>query len=264
MAAPVWLARALALVGIVVAMPLHGAGDDASEAPRLFVAASLTDAFIDVARAWEGSGGRPPLLVFGGSAQLAKQVDSGAPADLYSSADPRWMDQLEQRGRIESGSRVDLLGNGLVLVAPRNRNFALRMERGAPFAAAFEGKLCMGEPGTVPAGTYAREALRSLGWWDAVAGRIVGTDDVRAALAFVARGECGAGIVYSTDARASDRVVVVGVFPADSHRPIVYSFGIVTGARPEARRLMEALRSDPTMHEILVRHGFQLRAASGR
>jgi molybdate transport system substrate-binding protein len=159
---------------------------------------------------------------------------------------------------VDPRSRASLLGNELVLVTPRGRGFALRMERGEDFAAAFRGRLCMGDPDAVPAGTYARAALQSLGWWDGVAGRVVGTDDVRTAVAFVERGECGAGIVYATDARASARLATVARFPAGSHPPIRYEFGLVTGARPDARRLLDALRSDALLRQVFVRHGFVL------
>lgn len=245
-------------LAFLLAATICGAPAVAGEPARIYAAASLTDAWTDVAREWRRRGGCEPVLVFGGSARLAQQIAAGAPADVYVSADPRWMNDLQARGRIEPGSRTDLLGNRLVLIAPRSRPFSVRMERGAAPADAFDGRLCLGEPDAVPVGAYAREALRSLGWWDGVAGRVAGADDARAVVAFVARGECGAGVVYATDARATDRVVVVGSFPADSHRPVVYAFGLVAGARPEARRLMQALRSDPALGAIFVRHGFSL------
>jgi molybdate transport system substrate-binding protein len=227
---------------------------------RIFAASSLTDALNEVGELWRARGAPAPVLVYGGSAMLARQIEAGAPADVYVTADPRWMDHLAQRGHVDARSRNPLLGNELVLVAPRGQGFAISMKPGWDLASAFDGRLCMGEPDVVPAGTYAREALQSLGWWKNIAGRVVGTDDVRTALAFVERRECAAGIVYATDARASDKVVVLARFPARSHAPIRYEFALVSGARPAARRLLEALRSDSAVRDVFVRHGFTVLA----
>lgn len=195
-------------------------------------------------------------MAFGASSTLAKQIDAGAPADLFASADIGWMNHLGERARLQDGSRVELLGNALVLVAPARRPVAVNMQRGFDLAASFEGKICMGEPGVVPAGIYAEQGLRALGWWDALAGRVVGAEDVRTAMSFVVRGECALGVVYATDARANDGVVVVGRFPADTHSPIVYPFALVRGARPEAASLLAWLRTDPAARAVFERHGF--------
>ena len=130
------------------------------------------------------------------------------------------------------------------------------MQRDFDLAAAFDGKLCTGEPGVVPAGIYAEQGLRALGWWEALQGRVVGSEDVRTALSFVERGECALGVVYETDARADDGVVVVGRFPAGTHAPIVYPFALVRGARPEAAGLLAWLRTDPAARGVFERHGF--------
>lgn len=227
----------------------------AEEPVRVFAAASLTNALNDIATEWKQAGHPSPSLAFGASSTLAKQVEAGAPADLYAAADLAWMDSLEQRGRLVANTRVSLLGNTLVLIAPKGRRFPARMQSGFDLAMAFKGKLCTGEPGVVPVGIYAKQSLEKFGWWPSLQGRIVGTDDVRTALAFVERGECAAGIVYATDARISDKVEVIARFPDDSHAPIVYPFAMVKNARPQARAFLRFLQS-PTAAAIFARHGF--------
>ncbi len=228
---------------------------------RIFAAASLTDALGDVANLWHAAGHPRPVLVLGGSASLARQIEAGAPADIFASADVAWMGRLAATGRIDPASRTDLLGNSLVLIAPRHSRLSVEWRRGFKFAAAFDGKLCTGEPDAVPVGAYAREALQHFGFWDGLAGRIVGTDDARAALAFVERGECGAGIVYATDAAVSKRVEIVARVPADSHRPIVYPFAQVIVAGPQARAFLEYLRNSREAAATFERRGFVYRPA---
>lgn len=247
--------RILALVLLLAHGPAQ-ATDTVREPPvRIFAAASLTNALNEIAAQWQRAGHPAPSLAFGASSALAKQVEAGAPADVFASADLKWMEYLDQRGRIDHASRDNLLGNTLVLVAPKGKAFKARMQPGFPIAGAFNGKLCTGEPGVVPAGIYARQALEKLGWWPVLQGRIVGTDDVRTALTFVERGECGAGIVYATDARISAKVEVIAAFPVGSHAPIVYPFAQVAGARPQARAFLRYLRSAKAM-AIFHRHGF--------
>lgn len=232
------------------------AGTASAEAPvRVFAAASLTHALNDIAVVWQRAGHPPPSLAYAASSALAKQIEAGAPADLFASADLSWMDYLEQRGKLEPGTRRQLLGNTLVLIVPKGRRFAVTMAAGFDFAAAFTGRLCSGQPELVPAGIYAREALQRLGWWTAIEPRLVGTDDVRGALAFVERGECAAGIVYASDARISRKVEVVAQFPATTHRPIVYPFAVVKGGRREARDFLDHLRSEHAV-AIFAQHGF--------
>lgn len=234
---------------------------NAGEPVRVFAAASLADVLEDAAGAWSARRSQAtPSLAFGASSTLAKQIDAGAPADLYASADASWMDWLEQQGRIEPGTRVELLGNALVLVAPKGRGFALRLERDFDLAAAFAGKLCTGEPGAVPAGTYARQALQHFDWWEALQSRVVGAEDVRTALSFVERGECALGIVYETDARASNKVETLGRFPAGSHAAIVYPFARVRGARAGSDAFLAWLAHDAHARAIFARHGFTVLA----
>ena len=215
----------------------------AEEPVRVFAAASLTNALNDIGAEWQKAGHPKPSLAYAASSALAKQIEAGAPADVFASADLTWMDYLDQRNRIAPGTRVSLLGNDLVLIVPKGRSFPVQMTRGFDFAGAFTGKLCTGEPGVVPVGIYAKQGLENLGWWAPLKGRIVGTDDVRTALAFVERGECPVGIVYATDARISSKVEVLAQFPgehAQAHRVPVRDGQGRTSASPG----VPALRAD--------------------
>jgi len=228
----------------------------AEEPVRVFAAASLTNALNDAAAAWQKQGHPAPSLAYGASSALARQVEAGAPADLFASADLKWMDYLDKAGKIDSGSRVELLGNTLVLIVPKGKRFAVKTEPGFEFSKAFEGKLCTGEPGVVPVGSYAKESLENLGWWAKLDGRIVGTDDVRTALAFVERGECPVGIVYATDAAISDEVEVLAALPEFTHEPIVYAFAQVKGARADSRGLLYYLATSQDAAAVFKHYGF--------
>jgi molybdate transport system substrate-binding protein len=247
----------LLLLTIAVACAI---GARAAEPSRVFAAASLTNALTDIGALWQKSGHPAPLLDFAASSTLAKQIEAGAPADLFASADVPWMDELASRGLLEPASRIDLLGNDLVLIAPKGHGFKVRMEAGFNFPGSFTGKLCTGEPGSVPVGRYAQQSLQALGWWNALQGRIVGTDDVRAALAFVEQGECNAGIVYATDAAISGKVEIVAVFPATSHQPIIYPFALLRGAGAESQALLEFMKTSPTAAAVFRHYGFSQRA----
>lgn len=225
---------------------------------RVFAAASLATAMEEIAERWSALGHPAPILALGASSVLARQIEAGAPAHVFASADPGWMEYVRTRGRIEPDTRIALLGNSLVLIAPKGKGFPVQMHPGFALAAAFEGRLCTGEPGSVPAGIYARQSLQALGWWKPLQGRIVGTDDVRAALAFVGRGECAAGIVYATDAAISDAVEVLARFPAESHARIVYVFAVIRGAPPQARAFLDFARNAPEAGRIFMQHGFTL------
>ena len=241
----------------LVALLASSIGVRAEQQTRVFAAASLTNALNDVAAQWKNAGHPAPSLAFASSSSLAKQIDSGAPVDVFASADVTWMDYLDDRGRIVAGSRVNLLGNELVLIAPKRRPVVVEIKAGFDLAAAFSGKLCTGEPGVVPVGIYTKQSLESLGWWASLQGRIVGTDDVRAALAFVERGECPLGIVYATDAGISDKVEVLGRFPESTHAPIVYPFALVSGGRADARAFLDYLTTSPDAAAIYQRYGFR-------
>ena len=244
--------RIVALIGLL-AISLCA---NAEEQTRVFAAASLTNALNDVAAQWKKEGHPAPSLAFAASSALAKQIDSGAPVDVFASADLKWMDFLDERGRIIKNSRVDLLGNTLVLIAPKGKPVAVDMTAGFNLAGAFSGKLCTGEPGVVPVGIYAKQSMENLGWWESMQGRVVGTDDVRTALTFVERGECALGIVYATDAAISDKVEVLGRFPESSHAPIVYPFALVKDGRADAKAFLDYLTKSPEAAAIYDHYGF--------
>ena len=236
---------------MLLAWPLLAGAD----AARIYAASSLAGALEEIAADWRRAGRAPPRLVYAGSLRGAQYDPSG----LFVSADPAWMDRLG--ARIEPGSRVDLLGNALVLVVPR-RAAAQGANASAPLSRRFGGKLCTGEPGVVPLGSYAREALQALGEWEAVRPRLVGVEDARAALAFVERGHCGAGIVYATDARASTRVEVLVAFAPGTHRAIVYPVALMRGAGREGRAFHAHLTRSHEAAATFARHGFRVLATA--
>ncbi|MFZ5757234.1 MAG: molybdate ABC transporter substrate-binding protein [Pseudomonadota bacterium] len=226
----------------------------AAETVTVYAAASLTRALNDIAKEYRAGHDADLKFSFAGSGTLARQIEAGAPAQVFASADRQWMDYLEQRGLIADGSRRELLGNTLVLITPADRPRPVRMQKGFDLPASFDGKLCTGDTASVPAGIYAKEALQNLGWWPGLEKRIVGAGDVRTALIFVERGECPLGIVYRTDAIGS-RVAVAGEFPANSHTPIIYPFALLPKATPAAQAFFRHLDGDAA-RAVFVRHGF--------
>jgi molybdate transport system substrate-binding protein len=212
----------------------------------VFAAASLKTALDEVAKAWSAkSGGTKVAISYAASSALAKQIESGAPADIFISADLDWMDYLAERGLVRPDTRVNLLGNQLVIVAPADSTAKLEMGPKLDLAAALgDGRLAMANVDSVPAGKYGKAALRKLGAWDGVKDKLAQAENVRAALQFVARGEAPLGIVYRTDVSSDPKVKVVAAFPADSHPPIIYPIAITqTSSNPAARSLLEFLRS---------------------
>lgn len=256
-----WMLAALAASGALAAgaasSPVAPEPAAAEASLLVYGAASLTDALGDAARVFSTRTGVDVKTSFASSSVLAKQIEAGAPADVFVSADPEWMDYLEQRRLIEPGSRHDLLGNRLVLIAPADSTVALPMRPGADLAAALgAGRLASADPDAVPAGRYARAALTKLGLWDQVAARLVRAENVRVALEYVARGEAPLGIVYRTDALADRRVRIVDTLPADSHPPIIYPAAVTATARPAAARFAAFLRSPPA-RQIFAHYGFE-------
>ncbi len=214
-----------------------------SPAITVYAAASLTNVLQVLGDGFTASTGIPIKFSFAGSSQLARQIESGSPADVFISADPEWMDYLEWRGLIRKPTRHDLLGNRLVLIAPADSTLNLRIVPGFGLRAALgSGRLATGDPDMVPVGRYARSALRNLGVWNEVADRIVGAENVRSAMVFVARGEVPLGIVYETDARVDPKVRVVDVFPAGTHPPITYPIALTRDAASEASKFVDYLR----------------------
>ena len=204
------------LAGLAVAV-LLGAPAIAADV-TVFAAASLKNALDEIATAWKAESGKEATISYAASSALAKQVEEGAPADVFVSADVPWMDYLAERGVVKKDSVVKLLGNRLVLVAPADSAADLEIASGFDLLGALgDGRLAIGQVDSVPAGRYGKEALTTLGVWDSVAGHVAQAENVRAALALVATGEAPFGIVYETDANADTAVKIVGVFPEDSH-----------------------------------------------
>lgn len=221
---------------------------------RIFAAASLQTALTKVAAGYRGPGS-PLRISFGASSAMARQIAQGAPADLFISADAEWMDWLAQRRLIAAGTRRNLLSNRLVLVAPKRSDLALRIAPGMPLARALgSGRLAVADPVAVPAGKYGKAALAKLGVWDSVAGRLAPAENVRAALAYVARGEAPLGIVYATDAHAEPRVKVIGTFPASTHPRILYPAAL-TRATAAGRAVLDYL-SGPRAMSVFAAEGF--------
>jgi molybdate transport system substrate-binding protein len=229
----------------------------AQPAITVLAAASLKEVMDAQGAAFTKAGGPPVRFSYAASSALARQVEAGAPADLFISADAGWMDHVAQRRLIVPASRRDLATNRLALIAPRDSRLTLRMGRAMPLAAALGagGRLAMAAP-EVPAGRYGRAALESLGVWASVRDRLAPADSVRGALVFVSRGEAPLGIVYDTDARADPSVRIVALFPAASHPKIVYPGAVLREARhPAAGRFMSFLRT-PQAAQIFRAHGF--------
>lgn len=203
----------------------------AEDKVTVFAAASMTNALTEISALFEKEKTAKVTHSFAASSTLAKQIENGAPADIFVSADTKWMNYLQDKKLINQSSRVEFLGNKLVLIAPKGRTFNVQFDKSFDFSSAFNGKLCTGDVESVPVGIYAKESLMRLQWWDGIKARIVGAQDVRGALAFVERGECAAGIVYETDAKVSSKVEIVASFPESSHLPIVYPIAIVSHAK---------------------------------
>lgn len=247
----------MALLALVLAIGAPTAAPAQTRGPLVLAAASLQEALGDAAAAWTARGHPAPVLSFAGSSALARQIEAGAPADLFLSADEEWMDHVAQRGLLRPGTRVSFLANRLVLIAPAASPLRLAIRPGFPLAGALgAGRLAMADPDSVPAGKYGKAALTSLGVWSAVAPRVARAENVRAALALVERGEAPLGIVYATDARASAKVRVVGVFPATLHPPITYPLArLSTSTSPDAEGFRRFLLS-PAGKAIFARRGF--------
>lgn len=240
-------------------LPVFTACGDRPDAPVVLAAASLQPAMEEVARAWENGGREAPVLSFAASSALARQIEAGAPADLFLSADEDWARYLEERALVEPGSHMVLLGNRLVLVAAKDAARRINIGPGFPLAETLgEERLAIADPDSVPAGKYAKAALQSLGVWDGVADRLAPMENVRAALAMVERGQAPLGIVYATDAQGSDRVRVVGVFPPGRHPPIRYPLVTIKGSViSEAEDFREFLLSAGA-RAIFARYGFDV------
>ena len=249
------LARLLAALSLLLLAPFRPVLAGAAEI-TMFAAASATDALGEIAKRYDAGGHGRIVVSFASSSTLAKQIENGAPADLYLSADEVWMDHLASRNLIVPASRIDYLGNTLVLIAPKDSTLALAIAPGFPLAASLgDGRLAMGDPDHVPAGIYGKAALEKLGVWQQVAPKLARAEDVRGALAYVERGEAAAGIVYATDA-ARAQVRVVATFPADAHPPIRYPLALVAGRDTSAARAFYEYLRGPAARAVWEKYGF--------
>jgi molybdate transport system substrate-binding protein len=232
------------------------AADVAKPVITVFAAASLTNVLQDLGDAYTKDSSVAVRFSFAASSALARQIENGSPADIFFSADLDWMDYLQERKLIQPASRHDVLGNQLVLIAPLDSKITLKIAPHFALAATLgKGRLATGDPDSVPVGRYAREALTSLGVWDEVSARLVRADSVRAALAFVDRGEAALGIVYATDALIDKNVRVVDIFPESTHKAIIYPVAMTSAASAAAAKFISFIRG-PAGDMAFRRYGF--------
>ena len=218
-----------------------------AETIKVYAAASLTNALNELKGQYEKTHDVSIKTSFAGSATLAKQIAAGAPAHIFASADQQWMNYLQKRRLIQAGSRREL-------IAPKNQAVNIKLDAGVVDPTLLKGRICTGDPASVPVGVYAKAALQKLGWWSVLNKNIVATDDVRTALAFVERAECAFGIVYATDAKISKKVTVVARFPAHLP-PMVYPFALLPHASTAAQGFFQYLQS-PEAQVIFNQYGF--------
>ena len=254
--------RLAILVLITAASVSSGPPAMAKDAPAeitVFAAASLTNALEELGKGYEAAKGGKVKLSFAASSQLAKQLEAGAPAQLFMSADEKWMDYAAEKNLIEKASRKSPIGNKLVLIAPADSKIdKVEIARGFDPVKLLgaDGRLATGDPDHVPAGIYAKEAFQNLGVWQSVEPRLARADSVRGALTFVEKGETPLGVVYETDAKVSPKVKIVGLFPADSHKPVSYPFAIVKGQDNAASRgFFDYVTGEPGM-AVFAKYGF--------
>ncbi len=250
--------KLIARLALVLAMQCAATTLGKAEEPlTVFAAASLKDALGAIAKDYAASTGVQVKFSFDASSTLARQIEQGAPADLFASADLDWMDYLAKRNLIEPKSRINLLGNRLVVIAPKDSSLGeLRLDAASIDAALAGGRIATGAVESVPVGRYAKTALEKLGLWSALASRIAPADNVRIALAYVARGEAPLGIVYATDAAAEPKVKIVATFPRDSHPPIVYPFAVTSTAKGDGAARFLTYLQGPAAHAVFTAQGF--------
>jgi molybdate transport system substrate-binding protein len=252
-----WLAALLGAASLTF-VPLAWA-----EQITVYAAASLKESLDEIARQIQAQTGDKVVVSYAASSALAKQIENGAPADVFISADLDWMNYLAQRKLIQPASRTNLLANQLVLIAPTNAAIGidrtLKIAPNFPLAAKLKSeKLAMANPDSVPAGKYGKAALQYLGVWNALSAKVARTDNVRGALVLVARGEAPYGIVYRTDALADKHVTIVDTFPADSHAPIVYPVALTAASNnPSAKRFVQYLQGDAA-RTVWQQYGFTM------
>jgi molybdate transport system substrate-binding protein len=222
----------------------------------VFAAASLTNVLQKAADSYKAKSGKDVVLSFAASSALAKQIEASGGADMFVSADEDWMNYLDNKGLIQKNTRKDLLASHLVLIAPAGLDIKVAIVPHFDLAKLVgNGKLAIADPASVPAGKYAKASLTALGVWDSVQGHLAQAENVRVALAYVARGEAPLGIVYTTDAMAEPRVKIVGEFPDNTHQPIVYPAALTKDAKPAAQAFLDFL-TGPEASAIFARAGF--------
>ncbi|HZP69778.1 MAG TPA: molybdate ABC transporter substrate-binding protein [Pseudolabrys sp.] len=250
--------RLVALLTFVLVLAPTPQGAAAQEHVTVFAAASLKNALDDIDSAFARASGIKVVASYAASSALARQIEQGAPADVFISADLQWMDYLAEKRLIKTDTRVNLLGNRLVLIAPAaSKMDRVSLDKGVDLARlAGDGRIAVADVKAVPAGRYAKAALEKLGAWAAVEPKLAQAENVRAALAFVARGETAIGIVYETDAKIEPKTRIVGVFPEGSYPSVTYPVALTTDSRsPAARRYLDFLRS-VTAKAIFEKYGF--------
>jgi molybdate transport system substrate-binding protein len=250
----------LAWVALWFALP--GSGAATAQEVTVFAAASLQNAFEEIGRLYQSKqGGAAVKFSFASSSALARQIEQGAPAAIFASADEQWMDYLQQRNLIASGTRKSLLGNRLVLVVPAGNPVNVVLKPNFDFAALLgtDGRWVTGDPSGVPVGRYALDALTNLGVWPFAQTRLVRAENVRVALTFVERNEAVAGVVYETDAAISKKVRIAGVFPADSHAPVSYPVGVIAKNDSQPARAFLRFVEGAEAHEVFRKYGFSVR-----
>ncbi len=234
----------------------------AEEDLTFFAAASTTNAVTEVVELYKAKGLGNIKTSFASSSTLAKQIANGAPADIYLSANIKWMDYLEQKEAIQKQTRFNLLGNRIALIVPSQSNvqsIKIEQELDISLLLGEDGRLAIGDPGHVPAGIYGKQALETLGLWENISGRIAPMKDVRAALVMVERAETPLGVVYTTDAAISKKVRVAGVFPSESHPAIVYPIAVVTGGKSDAGMAFLNFLKTRDAREIFQKYGFEVK-----
>ena len=230
----------------------------------VFAAASLATALNAIQPIFTTDKGQPVAISYGSSGTLAKQIEQGAPADVFISADTKWIDYLQKKNLLATGTRRDLLSNELVLIEPADGQTKLKIKPGFDLATlAGDGKIAVCTIASCPAGIYAKGAFTKLGVWSAVEPKLAQAANVRDALALVARGEAKYGVVYATDAKAEPKVRVVDVFPADSHTPIVYPVAVVASSKNANAAVFEAFLTSQAAVKILTKQGFKFVSKHG-
>lgn len=252
-----WRAKFSWAIGLSLAAAFTMPALATAQEVRVSAAASMSNVIDELGKAWKESGGTI-VASYGASSTLARQIESGAPADVFISADEQWMDYVAKKDLIDPSSRRLIAANSLVLIAPLDSKVTIKLGPGTDLAGALGGgRLALAEPNSVPAGKYAKAALTKLGIWSSVEAKVASAENVRGALALVARGEAPLGAVYSTDAAAEPKVKIVATFPADSHPAIVYPAAVTAKGKDnaKAKAFLDFLSSDKAQ-AIFAKYGF--------